>query len=126
MKLGYILIFVDDVNATMNFYEKAFGLKKGMTHEDQYGEMITGDTKLGFVHHKTAGSHGFRYKKWDPTQDAAGIEIGFVSDNVEAAFARAVDAGAHPLSAPAQKPWGQWVSYVRDLNGVMVEVCSPI
>jgi lactoylglutathione lyase len=24
------------------------------------------------------------------------------------------------------KPWGQKVSYVRDLNGCLVEVCSPV
>lgn len=120
------MIYVDDVEATMTFYEKAFGLKKGMIHEDQYGEMITGETKLGFVHHKTAGSHGFRYSKCDPVQDAPGIEIGLVSDNVEAAFARAVDAGARPASAPAKKPWGQWVSYVRDCNGLLVERCSAM
>lgn len=48
MKLGYTLFYVDDVAKTMDFYEKAFGLKKGFAHEDQYGEMITGETKLIF------------------------------------------------------------------------------
>ena len=64
MKLGYTLFYVNDVKATMDFYAKAFGLKKGFLHESlQYGEMATGETKLGFVHHDTAKSHGFDYKK---------------------------------------------------------------
>ena len=50
MKLGYALMYVSDVETTMNFYEEAFSLKKGIFHESgQYGEMITGETKLGFV-----------------------------------------------------------------------------
>jgi lactoylglutathione lyase len=60
MKLGYTLFYVDDVKSTMTFYSKAFGLQVGFLHEsNQYGEMVTGDTKLGFVNHETASSHGF-------------------------------------------------------------------
>ena len=43
-----------------------------------------------------------------------------------AAFARAVAAGATPLKEPVTKPWGQTVAYVRDLDGFLVELCSPI
>ena len=39
---------------------------------------------------------------------------------------RAVEAGARELSGPKQKPWGQTVSYVRDPNGVLIELCSPM
>ena len=126
MKLGYTLVYVDDVPAAMNFYEKAFGLEKGFLHENQYGEMITGTTKLGFVHHDTAGSHGFRYQKLTAKNEAPGIEIGFVTDDVEAAFERAVQAGALVASKPAKKPWGQVVCYVRDCNGLLVEICSAM
>jgi lactoylglutathione lyase len=127
MKLRYTLIYVDDVDATMNFYAKAFGLQRGFLHESgQYGEMLTGDTKLGFVHHDTAASHGFNYQKVTPTTDAPGIEIGFVAEDVEAAFVAAINAGAIPASQPAKKPWGQVVSYVRDCNGFLVEICSAM
>jgi hypothetical protein len=27
---------------------------------------------------------------------------------------------------PTVKPWGQTVSYVRDLDGFLVEICSPM
>jgi len=49
-----------------------------------------------------------------------------VDDDVPAAHARALKAGARELAAPKQKPWGQTVSYVRDPNGVLVELCSPM
>jgi lactoylglutathione lyase len=40
--------------------------------------------------------------------------------------ARAVAAGAAPVVEPAEKPWGQVVSYVRGLNGLRVELCSEV
>ena len=126
MKLGYTLVYVDDVESTMTFYEKAFGLTKGLLHENQYGEMITGDTKLGFVHHDTANSHGFSYKKLSIEQEAPGIEIGLIAVDVEAAYSKAIQAGAIAASKPEKKPWGQVVSYVRDCNGMLVEICSAV
>jgi predicted enzyme related to lactoylglutathione lyase len=127
MKLGYALIYVDDVVKTMKFYEKAFGLKSGFLHDSkEYGEMITGDTKLGFVHHNTAKSHNFKYQKISPKKNAPGIEIAFTTNDVKKAFAKAVKDGAVSKSKPTKKPWGQVVSYVRDCNGVLVEICSAM
>lgn len=127
VKLGYTLQYVDDVEATMDFYSKAFGLGLGFLHESkQYGEMITGETKLGFVHHETAGSHGFSYEKSNRSKAPFGFEIGFVTADVTEAYRNAVAAGAVGVSEPSAKPWGQVVSYVRDINGFLIEICSPI
>lgn len=127
MKLQYTLFYVDDVEKTMEFYARAFGLEKGFLHESkQYGEMLTGETKVGFVHHDTAASHGFTYEKAQLKNKPFAFEIGFVSENVEASYAEAVKAGATAVSAPAKKTWGQTISYVRDNNGFLVEICSPM
>lgn len=126
MKLSYNLFYVDDVAKAMDFYEKAFGLQKGFLHEDQYGEMITGETKLGFVSHTTARSHGFEYEASDLKKKPSAFEIGFVTGDVEAAFEKAINAGAIVVSRPKVKPWGQVVSYVRDCNGFLVEICSAM
>lgn len=126
MKLGYTLLYVDDVAQTMDFYARAFGLEKGLVHEDVYGEMVTGETKLGFFVHKVAASHGFEYEHADLKKKPAAFEITFITDDVEAAYARALRAGALGVCAPLAKPWGQLVSYVRDCNGFLVEICSPV
>ena len=54
------------------------------------------------------------------------MEVAFVTEDVQAAHDKAVAAGASALSAPASKPWGQVVSYVRCPDGTLVELCSPI
>jgi predicted enzyme related to lactoylglutathione lyase len=110
----------------MDFYERAFGLKKGFSHENQYGEMLTGETKLGFVNHETASAHGFEYEKSNLEKKPSAFEIGFVTKDVEAAFNAAINAGATSVSEPKTKPWGQVVCYVRDCNGFLVEICSPM
>lgn len=127
MRLGYTLIYVDDVEKTMNFYASAFKLKLGFLHDSkEYGEMITGDTKLGFVSHLTAKSHGFDYEEIGLHKKPPGVEIGFLSDDVATSYSDAIKAGAISVSEPSKKPWGQIVCYVRDCNGFLIEICSPL
>ena len=50
MKLGYTSIYVADVLATIDFYERAFGLKRRFVHESNlYAELNTGETVLAFA-----------------------------------------------------------------------------
>ena len=49
-----------------------------------------------------------------------------VAEDVEAADARALDAGCTPLAPPADKPQGQRVGYVRDPSGTLVELATPL
>lgn len=127
IRLGYVLLYVDDVLGTVDFYERAFGLEKGFLHESgDYGEARTGSTILGFVAHGTASSHGFRYRPTRIEEVAPGFEIGLVVEDVPRAFERAVTAGASVLSSPETKPWGQVVAYVRDQNGFIIELCTAM
>lgn len=127
MKLGYTLLYVDDVAQALKFYEKAFGFEAGfIAPSKEYGELKTGETKLGFVQHATAAAHGFSYQRMHAGQDPAAFEIGFVTEDVAGAYDRAVMAGAIPVAKPKTKPWGQIVSYVRDPHGFLIELCSPV
>ena len=55
-----------------------------------------------------------------------GMEVGFTTPDVGAAYERALAAGAVPLKAPTLKPWGQTVAYVRCPDGSLVELCTPM
>lgn len=127
MKLGYVIFYVDDIEATVVFYEKAFGLQRKMLHAGEYAEMDTGATKLAFVPRTAAKTVvGTSIQDAGLSNDPPPAEIAFVTDDVQAAFDKAVAAGARRVSEPAKKPWGQVVSYVRDNNGFLVEICSPV
>jgi lactoylglutathione lyase len=126
MKLGYVILYVPDVAGAVTFYETAFGLARRFVHESgAYAELETGATALAFASEEmVADSHGFRRNR--PQDEAAGAEVGLVTDDVAASYRRAIKAGATPLVEPTTKPCGQVVSYVRDLNGFIVEICSAV
>lgn len=126
IKLGYVIIYVPDVERAMAFYEQAFGLPRRFLHESgQYGEMETGTTALAFAEETiTTMCHVFEPNR--PANKAAGAEVALVVPDVKSAFRRAIEAGATVTVEPTQKPWGQTISYVRDLNGFLVEICSEV
>lgn len=128
MKFGYTIVYVPDVEASLAFFEQAFGLSRRFLHESGlYGELDTGDTALAFAAHELGdmnfpGGHVAAHSSKQPL----GVEIALVTTDVAAAHAKAVAAGATALSAPVAKPWGQVVSYVRCPDGTLVELCTPI
>lgn len=128
VKFAYTILYVKDVLQAVSFYEKAFGLTQRFVHESkQYAEMETGGTTLSFTANELAKSNlpqGFLEN--DRSNPPAGIEVGFVADDVPAVYVQAIEAGAVAVAEPKVKPWGQTVAYVRDLDGILVELCSPM
>ena len=126
LKLGYFIIYVPNVVATIEFYERAFGLSRRFVHDSgMYAELETGATSLAFAEENFTPTHG-EFALNRPTMKPAGAEIGLVASDVAAAYQRALDAGAVSVLAPVTKPWGQIVAYVRDQNGFLVELCSAM
>ena len=127
MKLGYAILYVSDVEASLAFFETAFGLPRRFYHESGYGEVETGSTALGFASHQLGASNlPAGYVKADASSVPLGMEIALVTDDVQSAFDKALAAGATPLKAPMEKPWGQVVAYLRCPDGLLVELCSPV
>lgn len=128
--LGYVILFVKDVPASMAFYEKAFGLSRRFFHDDSgkaYGELDTGAARLAFASLELAEEQ-LKQPVAAASLDKAppGVEIAFVTADVPALYTRAVKAGAVSVSEPATKPWGQTVACLRDNNGHIVEICTPL
>jgi lactoylglutathione lyase len=128
MNFAYTIAYVADVEASLAFFERAFGLKRRFVAPGGgYGELETGATALAFAQHGTArDSLGRDYVAADASPAPLGVEIGLVTTNVAAACERAVQAGAVLLKAPTVKPWGQTVAYVRCPDGVLVELCTAM
>ena len=126
MKFGYTIIFVEDIAKTVEFYQNAFGLE-AQAVTPNFAQMKTGETSIAFgansnERHELAGKLEYRDNK--PDQDPVGIQLSFTSEDVYSDFAKAVAAGATPVIEPNVKPWGQTVSRVRDLNGVLIGIVS--
>lgn len=128
IKFAYTILYVQDVELAISFYENAFGFKrKFITPENDYGELLLGETTLSFASINLANSNlkdGFIESKI--TNKAFGMELGFTTDEVEETIRKALLCGATLVENPKTKSWGQVVAYIRDLDGFLIEICTPM
>ena len=128
MTLGWVIVYVDDPAAASDYYQRTFGLTGEFVGPGgEYAQLDTGATKLAFAAYGLGERNfagGVRRAALD--DKPANVEITLVSDEVDAAFAQAVEAGCTPLSEPADQPHGQRVGWVRDPFGTLVEIATPV
>ena len=127
MKFSYTIIYVKDIKQTIDFYQRAFGLSvKFYAESGKYAELSTGETILSFVAEDFIQNHGMEFTKNRTGNVSPGFQISFITENVVEAYEKAIKEGASKISSPKQVPWGQIVSLVKDNNGIVVEIGSPI
>ena len=127
MRLGYTILYVQDAAASLEHYKNAFGCETLFVHESKlYGEAETGGTILGFAAIQMSESNGVAMRPSDPMDVTGPISITFLTNDVQANYARAIANGASAVTPPMTKPWGQQCSYVRDIDGHLVEIATPI
>lgn len=128
IQFSYTILYVRDVEKSISFYEKAFGFKrKFIAPINAYGELDTGNTTLSFASIDIAKSNlkdGFTLS--DLNAKPFGIEIGFTTTEVEKVYEKAIAEGAVAESPATVKPHGQTVAYVRDPDGFLIEICTPM
>ncbi|MCG8529469.1 MAG: VOC family protein [Desulfovibrionales bacterium] len=123
MQMEYVTLYVDDIPAAMDFYEKVLKLSPRFVHESgDYAEMETGTTVLAFSHHdlaKTLVPQG--YQKASPDSLPLGMQLGFSVDGVAETYNRALEHGAKPIAPPEEKPWGFKSAFIMDPSGHLIE-----
>jgi lactoylglutathione lyase len=123
-QLGFVILYTRDVASKMAFYERAFGMqKKFLADQGVYGEM-NGEVPLQFVHEDFARGYVNDFVPNRAERSPAATELGFLCEDVPAAYQRAIDAGCTSISPPAKRPWGPTIAFVRDDEGVLIELCS--
>lgn len=125
MKLKYTILYVKEVPKSLDFYQRAFGFKEKMLHEGgDYGELDTGSTTLSFSSLKLMTELGKSPGRANETGPV--FEIAFETSDVKGALDRAISAGAKLVQDAREEPWGQTTSYVSDIDGFLIEICSPV
>ncbi len=125
-KLGWVIAYVPDVRGAIEFYERAFGLAAQLRRR---GRVASGSSpparRSSPSRARQLGDSHFEGGFERPGERPFNVEVALVFDDVPAAFARARECGAAPLSEPKETPWGQVVAYVRDPFGTLVELATP-
>lgn len=128
MLLGWVIVYVDDPPSARELYMRAFGLGGGfVAPSDTYAELDTGATKLAFAAYSLSeGSFPGGVRRATAEGQPPNVEIALVAEDVDGAYARALEAGCTSLAEPSDKPQGQRVAYVRDPFGTLVELATPL
>ncbi|MCT3762569.1 VOC family protein [Elizabethkingia anophelis] len=127
IKFGYTIFYVKNVTKSIEFYEKSFGFKrKFITPENDYGELNTGETSIAFASLELANTNlADSFTPGNLNDKPFATEIGLITDKPENTVQQSLQYGATLVQKPLQKPWGQTVAYIRDIDGFLIEICSP-
>ncbi|TYS14872.1 VOC family protein [Rossellomorea vietnamensis] len=124
LKLGYIILYVEDLNNTIHFYRDLLGLPIKM-EAGTYIELETGGTTLSF-NTRESGREITGLPIPDKKRKEQTFEIGLVTKDVQEIVEQLREEGVTVLLEPAEKPWGQVVAYVEDPDGHYIEICTPL
>ena len=125
---AYTIMYVPDVSHAIAFYEAAFGMSRRFVADDgSYGELNTGTITLSFAS-ESLGDKNLPggYQRHAPDALPFACEVAFATAEVEAVVRQAVTAGGSLIAEPVIKRWGQTVAYVRDPDGLLIEICTPV
>ena len=119
----YVVLIVADLDRAVQFYADALGLPLGH-RSGPYAQFATGVTRVALYERHAMASTLGKQALGAPAPDAPGFELGFKVDDVDAAYAQLLDAGAEPATLPRDRPWGQRTAYVRDPDGHLIELAQ--
>jgi lactoylglutathione lyase len=128
-RVRYIVFYVEDVPAALEFYERAFGFERLHLDTEEngaYGELATGETTLAFASHELVAQHlPVPFRAHAPGEDPAGVELTLELEDLDAGLASALEHGATLVASPELKAWGQRVAFIRDPDGLLVSLTDP-
>jgi lactoylglutathione lyase len=119
-RIGYVILYVEDLEASTAFYRDVVGLPYKFT-DAGYAEFGTEGTKFALYERRRA--------EWLTGRSVApgpAAEIVIVVEDVDACAERLSERGVTVLSGPADRPWGHRTLHIADPDGFVVEFAQEI
>lgn len=120
LKFATVVIYTDDVLATVEFYRRVTGLEPTYYDEEIGFAQLGEDQAVAIASHEAGMlmiADGYIQAR---SERVRGTELAFWTSDVAAAFQVAVEAGAIALTPPRVMPWGQTVAYVQAPEGTVL------
>ncbi|SFP70676.1 MULTISPECIES: VOC family protein [Actinomadura] len=118
--LGYVILYVRDLAASIVFYRDVVGLVFKF-QDAGYAEFSTEATRFALYEQRRAD-----WLTNSRTAPGPAAEVVFMVDDVDAEARRLRERGAAILSGPADRPWGHRTLHVADPDGFIVELAQDI
>jgi lactoylglutathione lyase len=123
MKLNQLKLLVNDVEKSFEFYRQALKLEVIHAPEDQQAQLRAGEAILTLLAaHKFEADLGVKGQTACP----GGFVLQFQVPDVQASYAAALSAGAQHFKSPRRTPWRTLSAFLRDPDGVLVEIYRPL
>lgn len=122
--LDYLVLVVSDLDRSVHFWRDVIGAEHQHT-SGPFAQFRVGEVRLGLFQVDEMAAT-LQREVQVPPPGTAGFEVGFLVDDVDAEYAALVAAGATPVTAPADRAWGQRTAYVADPDGYLVELVKPL
>lgn len=119
-RIGYIILFVADLETSVAFYRDVLGLPYRFT-DAGYAQFGTAGTRFALYERRRA--------EWLTGQSVTpgpAAEIVLMVDDVDAHARRLAAEGVTVLSGPADRPWGHRTVHIADPDGFVVELAEEI
>jgi lactoylglutathione lyase len=121
-QLGYVILFVRDLERSVAFYRDVIGLPFKL-QGDGYVEFATQGARFGLYDRNRLGE--LTGQGTDPP-DHPGGEVVFLVEDVDAEAERLRAAGATILRGPVDRAWGHRTLHLEDPDGFVVELAGEI
>jgi lactoylglutathione lyase len=119
-RLGHVILYVGDLEASVAFYRDVVGLPHRFT-DAGYAEFGTGATRLALYERRRA-----EWLTGQPAAPGPAGEIVLFVDDVDAVVATLRERGVPLLSGPTDRSWGHRTVHVADPDGFVVEFAQEI
>lgn len=123
--LGYVILFVEDLERTLAFYVDKVGLPLRFRAEG-YVELAVEGSKFALLARsrvpELAGSaHAAR-----PASGAHEGSVTLLVQDVNRTYHELTARGVSFLAAPKDRPWGQRTAYFVDPDGHLIEIATNL
>lgn len=119
-RIGYVILYVEDLGASVEFYRDVVGLPYKFT-DAGYAEFGTEGTRFALFERRRA-----EWLTGRTVAPGAAGEVVVMVDDVDAWADRLAARGVEVLSGPADRPWGHRTVHVADPDGFVVEFAQEI
>ena len=135
-KLHHVAITVTDLDVSVPWYEKVFGISylADIPHEGGVGKLLSDeDRQLGIVLHRHDANEGQRFHETVTGLDHIGFALGTRADleewqkHLEERGVERADAADRPLTqSPIADTWYGSVLVFRDPDNIQLELFTPV
>jgi lactoylglutathione lyase len=123
-RLGYVVRFVGALAPAVDFYAGVLGLTL-TKRAGHWAQFDCGSVRLGLFE-RSAMAEALGVEEAGLGSPPGAVELAFEVEDVDAAHAAAVAAGARSFQAPADRAWGERTAYLLDPDGGLVELLTPL